>query len=136
MTFNNILKLSAEPRWSVSTSCQGRTRRHLRQAGIMQPDEVGEGPYRESDDRESGEGGKLRPGMDICGRPSTSGNTSIGLAMVAAVKGCKLTLTMPESMSLERRRLLKAMGAELVLTPKAGDEGRSGSCQDHLRREA
>lgn len=73
--------------------------------------------------------GALRPGATII--EPTSGNTGVGLALVSALKGYRLILTMPETMSVERRRLVAAYGAQVVLTP--GAEGMKGAIAGRRR---
>lgn len=75
---------------------------------------------------EAEQSGRLQPGATII--EPTSGNTGVGLALVAAVKGYKLILTMPETMSIERRNLVKAYGAEVRLTP--GAAGMAGAIKE------
>ena len=77
--------------------------------------------------------GVLKPGATII--EPTSGNTGVGLAMVATIKGYHLILTMPETMSLERRNLLKALGAEIVLTDGLGGMAASIAKAEELAKE-
>ncbi len=77
--------------------------------------------------------GEIKPGDTLI--EATSGNTGIALAMAAAIKGYKMILVMPENQSIERRQTMKAYGAELVLTPKAGSMEAARDMADKLQAE-
>lgn len=77
--------------------------------------------------------GEIKPGDTLI--EATSGNTGIALAMAAAIKGYKMILVMPENQSVERRQTMKAYGAELVLTPKAGSMEAARDTADRLQAE-
>src|SRR5699024_19682 len=77
--------------------------------------------------------GELKPGGTIV--ESTSGNTGVGLAMVGAALGMKVIIVMPDSMSVERRKLMQAYGAELVLTPASGGMRLAGEKAEEIAKE-
>ena len=101
-------------RASAATGCEILGKAEFMQPGGSVKDRAGLGIIEDAERR-----GRLVPGQPGIVVEGTAGNTGIGLAMVAAVKGYKLVLVMPESMSLERRRLMLAYGATFDLTPRA-----------------
>jgi cysteine synthase A len=122
--YNNVLETIGKTplirlnRLTQSTNAIVVAKLESRNPGGSVKDRICKGMIEEAEKQD-----RIKPDTTII--EPTSGNTGIGLAMVAAVKGYKLILTMPETMSVERHNLLKAYGAQLILTP--GVEGMSGA---------
>ena len=125
--FNNVLEtIGSTPlvrlnRLTLGLKCTVAAKLEARNPGGSVKDRIGLSMIEEAEKQ-----GLIKPNATII--EPTSGNTGIGLAIVAAVKGYRLVLTMPETMSIERRNLLKAYGAELVLTP--GPDGMGGAIRE------
>lgn len=122
MRYNNILEtIGNTPHirlWKLFPDHEVWIKDERRNPGGSIKDRIAEAMIKDAE-----KSGKLKPGGTIV--EPTSGNTGIGLALSGAVRGYKVILVMPDSMSMERRKILKAFGAELVLTPR--ESGISGS---------
>lgn len=122
--YDNVIELiGGTPLLRLSRVCGGVPAEVLAKVEFFNPggsikDRIGWNMVRRAEEQ-----GELKPGAVII--EPTSGNTGVGLALVAAVRGYRLILTMPDNMSQERRKLLSAYGAEIVLTP--GEEGMAGA---------
>ena len=112
---DNSFSIGRTPLVKINKITQGAKATVFAKIEGQQPGIFGEVPHRRIDDLGRGNARRLYAGKEII--EPTSGNTGIALAFVGAARGYKLTLTMPETMSIERRKVLAALGADMILTP-------------------